>query len=388
MSRRDDGTSIGPEAARLPAARPGDPRWPASAHAGTTSKPRTVTAEQYFDAVRIAYDTAERRVGGPVERRFRVAGQSLRLRFAGAALVAATTDALAHLTAPDEPDCGEADDHGLTVCLFDSVSTGTTLPAWPWSRRELDVRGDVPGFCDERFLVAQCWWNGVLGLLDRTRRRALFWIPDAADFPFNERGSPLLMQLHAWLRQRGLQLLHAGAVGTPEGGVLLAGRGGAGKSTTAVASLIGGLSYAADDYCVIATEPQPVAYSLYNSGKLSWNGLHRFSQLSGAAAHGTDGEKALFFLGASHPDRLALRLPIRAVLLPAIHDGPECVLEPLSRAVALRAAVSSTMAQIPGADGAVLSATAAFMRQLPCYRLRIGVDMERIAARVVDLLRA
>ena len=76
------------------------------------------------------------------------------------------------------------------------------------------------------------------------------------------------------------------------------------------------------------------------------------------------------------------------MLLPAIHDGPDCALEPLSRAVALREVVSSTIAQIPGADGAVLSATAAFMRQLPCYRLRIGADMERIAARVADLVRS
>ena len=346
-----------------------------------------MTAEQYFDAVQAAYDAAEWRAGGPVERRFRIGGQMLRLRFAGAALVAATTEALGHLAATDDRDGDEAGDPGLTVCLFDSVSTRTALPAWSWSPREQDVRGDIPALCDERFLVAQCWWNGVLGLLDRTQRRGLFWIRDAAEFPFNERGSPLLMQLHGWLRLRGLQLLHAGAVGDSEGGVLLAGKGGAGKSTTAVAAMLGGLSYAGDDYCVIATEPQPVAYSMYNSGKLSWNGVHRFPQLSGAAAHGAEGEKALFFVRALHPERLALRLPIRAVLLPTIHGGSDCALEPLSRAVALRELVSSTMAQIPGADSAVLGATAAFMRQLPCYRLRIGADMQRIAARVVDLVR-
>lgn len=353
---------------------------------GSRANARAVTAEPYFDAVQGAYDAAER-CAGLIERRVLVAGQALRLRFAGSALVAATTAALAHLSAPADADDNAADAPGLTICLFDSVSTGTALPAWPWSRREQEVRGDVGSLCDDRFLVAQCWWNGVLGVFDRTRRRALFWIRDAADYPFNERGSPLLMHLHAWLRLCGMQLVHAGAVGSPEGGVLLAGKGGAGKSTTAIAALLGGLSYTGDDYCVIAAEPQPVAYSLYNSGKLSWSGLHRFPQLSGAEAHGSDAEKALFFLGASHRERLALRLPIRAVLLPTIHGGPDCTIEPLSRAVALRAVVSSTIAQIPGANGAVLSATAAFMRQLPCYRLRIGADMERIAARVGELVR-
>lgn len=347
-----------------------------------------MTAERYFEAVQDAYDVAERRAGGPVERRFRIAGEPLRLRFAGTALAAATTDALAHLSATDDRDGDAFGTAGLTICLFDSVSTQTALPAWPWSRREQEVRGDIRGLCDERFVVAQCWWNGVLGLLDRATRRALFWIPDAADFPFNERGSPLLMHLHGWLRLHGLQLLHAGAVGTPDGGVLLAGKGGAGKSTTAIASLIGGLSYAGDDYCVIAAEPQPVAHSLYNSGKLSWNGLHRFPQLPASAAHGGDGEKALFFMRGLYPERLAPRLPIRAVLLPAIQSGPDCTIEPLSRAVALREVMSSTIAQIPGASGAVLSAATAFMRKLPCYRLHIGVDTERIAARVAELVRS
>ena len=36
---------------------------------------------------------------------------------------------------------------------------------------------------------------------------------------------------------------------------------------------------------------------------------------------------------------------------------------------------------------AMLSGTAAFMRQLPCYRLHIGTDMARIAARVADQVR-
>ena len=342
-----------------------------------------MSAEQYFGAVQAAYDAAARRVGAS-ERRFAIAGHSLRLRFAGPALVDVTTDALLHLAVPNDWQGDEAGE--LTVCLFDSVSTRTELPPWPWALDEQEVRGDVRGYSIERFLVAQCWWNGVLGMLDRTQRRALFWIRDAAAYPFIERGSPLLMHLHAWLRPHGLQLVHAAAVGTADGGVLLVGKGGAGKSSTSVAAMLDRLSYAGDDYCVIAAEPRPAAYCLYNSAKLSCSALHRFPRLSGAAAHASDGEKALFFVAALYPERIAARLPIRAVLLPDIHSGTDCVLEPLSRAVALREMVSSTIAQIPGADAALLRSATAFMRPLPCYRLRIGTDTGRIAARVADLV--
>jgi hypothetical protein len=364
--------------------RPAEARPPHGSGAGRTSVARAAAATAYFDAVQGAYDSAASRVGA-VERCFRIAGQTLRLRFAGAAMVAAATDALAHLATGDDAADDEAG--GLTVCLFDTASTRTEVPAFPWSLRDQEVRGDIASLCTERFLVAYCWWNGVLGLLDRVRRCAVFWIRDAAEFPFNERGSPLLMHLYGWLQPHGLQLLHAGAVGTAEGGVLLAGRGGAGKSTTAMAAMLGGLSYAGDDYCAVAMEPEPVVHGVYSSGKLARTGLHRFPQLAAAAPHGSDGEKALFFVGAVHPERVARRLVIRAVLLPQIHDGSECTIEPLSRALAVRELVSSTIGQIPGADAAVLTAAAAFIRRLPCYRLRIGADVERIPARIAEVVR-
>ena len=79
-----------------------------------------MTAAEYFDAVQSAYEDAERRAGGAVERVFRVAGRVMRLRFAGPALVSNATAAFAHL-----PPSGDSAD--FSVCLFDSASTGTDL---------------------------------------------------------------------------------------------------------------------------------------------------------------------------------------------------------------------------------------------------------------------
>lgn len=338
-------------------------------------------AAQYFEVVQTAYVEAERRAGGSVERVFRLAGRVLCLRFAGPALVADVTAAFSHL-----PPCEDSPD--LTVCLFDSASTGTEPPAMPWSGGPQDVRGDIPELCDDRFVASYLRWNGILGLLDRARSRAVFWVRDARDFPFSESGSPLLMTLQGWLALHGLQLMHAGAVGNTDGGVLLAGRGGAGKSTTAIACLVAGLSYVADDYCVLAAQPRPVAHSVYNSGKLHGTGLRRFPQLSIAAASRVGDEKVLFFFQRLYPAQVVTSLPIRAVVIPVVHDGADCTLEPLPRMEAVRAMVSSTIAQIPGADGNVLTAAAAFVRRLPCYRLRVGWRMDRIAECVADLGRS
>ena len=204
----------------------------------------------------------------------------------------------------------------------------------------------------------------------------------------NERGSPLLMGLQGWLALHGLQLVHAGAVGHAGGGVLLAGRGGAGKSTTAIACLVAGLSYVADDYCVLAPSARPEAHSLYNSAKLHRTGLHRFPQLSETMGIASATKRPSSFSTRSIPSAWRSSLPIRAVALPVVHDGTDCTVEPLSRMEAVRAVASSTIAQVPGTGGAVLTATAAFVRQLPCYRLRVGSDMDRIAACVDHLARS
>jgi subfamily B ATP-binding cassette protein MsbA len=71
----------------------------------------------------------------------------------------------------------------------------------------------------------------ILNALDLQQNLAVYWVEDANRIPYYERGSPLSALLSLWMGARQRYFVHAGAVGNANGGVLLTGKGGAGKST-------------------------------------------------------------------------------------------------------------------------------------------------------------
>lgn len=68
-----------------------------------------------------------------------------------------------------------------------------------------------------------------------------------------------------WGRTEGMLLLHSAVIGSDGKGMLIAGRGGAGKSTLSISCLLEGLDFVSDDY-VLVTENGPLrAFSIFSS---------------------------------------------------------------------------------------------------------------------------
>jgi hypothetical protein len=169
------------------------------------------------------------------------------------------------------------------------------------------------------------------------------------------------------------------------------GRGGSGKSTTALACLEAGLRYAGDDFVAIEARPDPYVHSLYCSGKLESHHLERFSLLSAAAANPErrGDEKAIVYAQHARPDAPIAGFPLRAVLVPRIvATSPETRVVPASSSTALTALAPSTMFQLHPSQPNALSEMAALVRRVPCFSLELGYDIDRIPAAVVDLLQA
>ncbi len=339
-------------------------------------------ATSFFEACYTAFRHAEETAGGAVNRHYEIGGYPIQCRFAGPAMVAPFQSALEHLEVGPDPAAE------LTICLWDSVSTRTPMPSPPWPPEDYAARGEVRGFIDERFHTVFDLGTGILSMLDTKRNVALYWIRDAREVPYYESAAPLRAILHRWMRKRGRQLVHAGAVGTSAGGVLLAGKGGSGKSTTALACVHAGFGYASDDYCLLATEPSPHAFSLYNSAKVDEEGVRRFPRLASAIVNTgrLDTEKALLYLARSSVVELKTDFPIRAVVLPRIAHAPETTLQETSHAEGLRELAASTIFQLPGAGGEDLKGIARFVRKVPCYVLHVGFDITRIPQAVLELL--
>ena len=328
-------------------------------------------AGEYFEIVQ-SYWTRAKAVAGLLHRDYEIAGLFIRLEFAGPALLPMITPALAHVQvhlSRSEPD--------LTVRLWDSVSTGVAMPPCPCPIEDFTIRGELRGLFDRRYHIAYDGLGRILSLLAFERKSAVVCIFDARNVPTHERGAPL-RGLFSWLmRHHGLQLVHAASVGTTDGGVLIVGKGGAGKSNTAVGCLISGLVYAADDFCAVTVDPVPTVYSLYSSAKLRSGDC---VQLPFPCSNPEDPvtEKNLYFLQPHFADKLRRCLPILAILMPRRIDNGNPTVHRIPAALPILEMASQTSSMLPLAGGEVLSMLSDVARRLPCYKLELGSYPSRI----------
>jgi hypothetical protein len=336
-------------------------------------------AVEYFQSIYDLFESSQQ-VTRPVQRSYMIGGYRIRLSFSGRALLSLTR-ALEHL-ATDNDSTPE-----LTICLWDSDSTGRRMISRPWEEDDFLARGVIQGYNTERIYTAFQHGSGAVSVLDTERNLAVFWAPDAR-LPYWEYGSPLRSILHWWLLSRGLQLVHAAAVGNSSGGVLIGGKGGSGKSTTALACLESNLSYVGDDYTLLGLDFGPVVHSLYNSAKLNSDHVQRFPSLLAKIANPDRlaEEKALLFVNEHDPAKVAARLPVRAILLPRVTGLPETRLRRVSVAMALASLAPSTIFQLPRAGGEAFKFLAAFARPLPCFSLEAGTDLSTIPPLIERLL--
>src|SRR5262245_33148523 len=76
----------------------------------------------YVEMVSLGFEKAVRQIGGSITHYYKIGEFTICLRFAGDALISQLTPAFAHLATEPTPS------PALTICVWDSASTQTTLP--------------------------------------------------------------------------------------------------------------------------------------------------------------------------------------------------------------------------------------------------------------------
>jgi hypothetical protein len=272
--------------------------------------------------------------------------------------------------------------------VWDAASTGTAPPDFP----EVEAAGDGERarYYTEADGVRASYQpsNGMLSVLSTPSGESWYWADDAATLPFLDAAEPMRQILHWWLGDRGILMLHGGAVGTPQGGVLVTGPNGSGKSTVALASLGSALRYAGDDYVAVVAGPPPHLYSLYNSGKLERHHMslfeHRLPRLP--RAEEVADEKAVIFVGRLYPDCVIPDFPLRAIVVPTVTPRTEARLCELPRMRALAALAPTTLLQHHPPQRDALAAMGSLVRELPTLSLEIGSDLESIPLAILSFL--
>ena len=312
-----------------------------------------------FIEAKKAYEKAETRTSR-LEYYYRIGKLTLCLHFAGSALAKKIIPALEHLILPStsNPD--------LTIYIWDSVSTGVPFPPFP--------EEDNGSSCSAVFDMNE----EIIHLFDQKRREAIYWTHDPSLLPQWETATPLRIIFQWWMQSYQHLIAHAAVVGTEKGGVLLVGKGGAGKSTTALHCLHAGLYYVGDDYCLLAKSPTPYVYSLYASGKLHEETLNnRLAQFIPLVENKSrlSSEKA-FFLLSRHYSGVKEGLPLKAVLVPRITGQAKTTITSVSAAKALKALAPSTIFQFPkSCRVAAWQFAVELVKQLPCYSLNLSENL-------------
>ncbi len=350
----------------------------------------------FFEMFYAAFQEALENAGESTDFYYRLAGQTIRLQFAGDALVPYLTRALAHLFTEPIPN------PDFTFCIWESEKTKRPLPQLladfnrhvthlPWLNIH-GIRNEVFPYSDERIQTALYGDKDTLVVSDRERKLCVYWTQDAAELPYYEIGAPLRMPLQWQYNSPTRQMIHSGAVGTAElGGVLLSGRGGSGKSTTALTCLDSDLFYASDDYVIVDFEPELTNYSVFQTAKVkTFKDLERFPQLKSWIINADTivekDEKPMMFVGEHKPEKLIEKLPIKAIVFPRFVAGEDYHIEKISQSSAFKAIITSTITQTPFADKDSLQMVTNLVRSVPSYLLVFGENTSKLPEIIKGIL--
>ena len=315
----------------------------------------------------------------------RIAGHALRVRTVGDEWADIIATAMGHLTT-DAASLPE-----ITIDVWDVQATGVSVSQRPMPDGSappiLMKTSDDGVFIGEERLHGATW-------LDRSANRIVGFVDSASRLNLDERARPFHKMLSAWLEDRGVQFIHSGLVRHRERGILFVGNGGAGKSTSSISCLRGGLEYLGDDFIGLGVNGNRfVGYGLYASCLLNTDHLRRFPDL-GRLAHLPNyayEDKCVLYLTEAFPGCLQTSSSIDAIALPRVVDSELTTFRRATRAETLRAIAPTSVMQLPRPNRAAFERLVELVQAVPSYWLELGrrVDLIPDAVRTLaDRLEA
>jgi hypothetical protein len=351
-------------------------------------EPIAVNGGEAFSALRESHRKALD--GHPSEAttiHFALAGARVSLRIAGRQLAASIGRSFRHL--PRLEDTARLPQ--LTVDLWDELATGVACPR---TIRELGERAEGKAETDAALTVGAVEDRyvgqlrpGIRVWMDRRAAHVVGWVESSERLSVQDRGKPLYFPLLLWLADRGIPVIHAALVAHEGQGILLVGKGGTGKTTAALACLLGGLDFLGDDYVGLeeAQDNLFVGHSLYSSVWLTADGESRVHATIPRTEPGAGGRRLIQAFDLA-PHRLRPSVPIRVVAATALSAAPTSSFRPVSKAATLLAVAPTSMLRLPVSGSLHLERMARLIEHVPNYELAVGQDTLTLPALVRTLI--
>jgi hypothetical protein len=301
--------------------------------------------------------------------RFRVGRQGCRIVGNDGGLTERLTRCLVVADDPSDPS-------DLTLTVLNGTPAGAIPPPWNLphtsprhlERLHVDEARGLRAFYDHD----RRFWS----ICDAATRRGLFWIADTADVPFWEEAAPFKAIFNWFLAGTQATLLHAGIVAHRGRGVLLAGPGGSGKSTTVMAAVAAGRGTCGDDLVVVDDEAGAwTGHALYDAVKFfPAEPDGRVPDVFRAAPLQACGDKLLVRYSDVAPGGLVQSVPLTALLQCVVSGQATTTITPLAPGGMLRSLGPPTAFLLRGAESETLRKAAALVRTVPAFTLALGTN--------------
>lgn len=273
-----------------------------------------------------------------------------------------------------------------SISVWDGTDPRVGPPCRPWGETGHEPLGVVAAYSDSRVRCAFDVHTSSLIVFDRDRHCSYTWYPDIASLPAWAKASPFRIPLSWLLNQREMQMVHGAAVSIDGSAVLLAGAGGSGKSTTALACALAGMGYLGDDYCAVDPQQRTV-HMIYRTAKVLSRTLEMLPRLNRLVVNAdkiTEEKGVIFFeaddLSLVHSANLA------AILLPRISIDGRTALTPASRADAMHALLPSTVGGLMGGTEFTPRALLKLVRDVPVFTIDLGTDLAAVIDTVASAI--
>jgi len=322
---------------------------------------------------------------------YNIAGRHIKINFLTQELCQQLAPALAHLSSPEEqsPD--------LTIDVLEGEESANYLPFPKGSSADYIAKSPGPWGVNLRSgdaglpkMLGMPPPNEYLSWLDPNQKHAIQWYRNALEIPYYERGAPLRTLFDWWLDAQNLVFTHGAAIGTGNSGALIVGKGGRGKSTTAISCLRSErLNYIGDDYVALDASGPIVAHSVYSSGKLEADHIvDKLPQLLPCVDNPKTmvEEKGLFFFYPSHKEKLKPSTRLTCAILPVVGGGKDTTFKMVGAGKLLLGLASSTIYQSTSVSSHALGILTQTLAGLPCYELHVGTDLDKIPPVVEELI--
>ena len=224
-------------------------------------------------------------------------------------------------------------------------------------------------------------------IFDRANKKILIWVPNYENFPFWAKATPFRIPFSWIAAERNGEMIHCAAIEIDGQGILLAGNGGRGKTTTALNAALHGSKILGEDFILYMDDQ---IYAVYLKAK-AHHGEHLLQLIDKGLNCPPEivGQKTIIPL-VNQPFEMILEFKPISIYFPGVFpdDGINEIVS-ISKAMALREFAAPSFIGLQGIGSASLTTHSKLVRNVETWSLpmtgELDVDFARLTSHVTKV---